>query len=263
MRKIISIVLTAAVVIMAVPPAAALPKADTFAVTVENRASPSPKEAVRRFLEAVKELDLEAALACCAANEYATKYDTASAYVTRKQFSPTIPAPTQYEFYRAINQASMVSSFASQLKLLIYSLSPSEAVVDALESLQYTFQGEPQFEAKAFVYAVNPIVVEELTVVSIDVPHPDEIDRFNQTQGGQKETQVTMKIYGCEELAERVALFTVGEAYYYCGFSLMRYEKGWKIHKLHSRFADISSANKFAQKTTPEEYAALISTQSS
>ncbi len=249
-------VLAAAVILSAALPsvASAWYQADGFAVTVSDGRFLSPEAAVEFYIGALTELDIEAALAACAVNEYAGEFDAESAFVRMHMISPTIAAPNQYAFYQAMNQAAFLGTITSMMKRFIYSFTDSEAAQAVLAGTMYPLSEDPAGQALEFVESVDPSVIRELNVVSIDLPNPDMFNSENH----QRNCEATARIYGAEEITDRVALYEFDGSYYYSGFQTARYEDCWKIISLTSPLGKCTSFGN-AQAITHEEYKALVS----
>jgi hypothetical protein len=65
------------------------------------------------------------------------------------------------------------------------------------------------------------------------------------------------KVYGADELTERLALVQVNGNHYAVGFQLVRYGGDWKVLGQVSNLAGTSSSGA-AELTTPEDFAALV-----
>ncbi len=65
------------------------------------------------------------------------------------------------------------------------------------------------------------------------------------------------KLYGAEEMTERIALYELDSKTFLGGFGLFRYESGWKIVRLYSNLAGMSSYGA-AEPASMETYVSLL-----
>jgi len=221
-------------------------------VSIKEASFSTPEEAIKHFISSVSANDLYGALTVCAINENAQNYD-AKAFINRiENISLNMPAPSQYKFYKAINQSYFLNQIVFQIRNFTYSFSESDAVKSVIGGSPYSTANDVT-AADEFVKAVDPNNIKALTVVRIDKPYPEIL---NEAQA-IKNFKIQAKVYGADDGTERVVLYKINGKYYKGGFTLYRYSKNWKIVYLNSVFAgmDISGA---AIETTKEDYVNLL-----
>ncbi len=254
--KVGSVVCALVVLILALcvfPPATAWQQTENFVVTVNSGTFSSPESAVEFCINAMTELNIEEALSACSINEYAEGYNAEAMFAQYNKIYSSAPAPNQYEFYQSINQAKRLGDFAMQMKWFIYSFTESEAVKTMLDGKLYELE-EPAREASEFVKSVDPSIINDLTIVSIDIPNPD----IFYSDDNVKKYQKTADNNRADEMTERVVLYELNGAYYYSGFQLARYGETWKITGLVSFVGDCTAYGS-AKTITREEYEELVS----
>ena len=253
-RAVIVSVLAAAVVLSAVLPSAAsaLNQTDSFAIAVQDGSFQTPEEAITFYIDALTDLDMEAALSACAVDEHASRFDVGKNITQVDTINAYMAAPKQYAFYQALNQATYLGGTARSIKCFIYSFTDSEAAQSIITGDVYMLTDDPAREAQEFVESVDPAVIRDLTIVSIDLPEPDSF----YSEDNQSSNKAAEDIYGADEITERVALYELDGSYYFSGFVLTRYADSWKIYD--SVIMDIAQFLG-AQAITREEYAELVS----
>jgi hypothetical protein len=105
----------------------------------------------------------------------------------------------------------------------------------------------------SFMQDVDPAELAGIKVQKI-APSNEKImneDRYQRTAAK------TAEIYGADESTERVALFLLGQNYYYVGFTLLRYGENWKISYQSSPIANTAALG-VPEKTTPQEFESMI-----
>jgi hypothetical protein len=184
----------------------------------------------------------------CAIDEAAEGFDFEGTVNRVKVLLPlTMPAPSQYGFFRDCNRAAQAGTMANQAKMFVYSLlSSCKLSADPV----YELTDE---ELKDLMISLDPVNVEALKTLRIDIPMPDIMGSDMNIENFTK----MANLRGAEEATERIALFEFGGEYYLGGFQLMRYDTGWKITGLFSNLAGTSPLGTVAL-TSPDEYANLV-----
>lgn len=208
----------------------------------------TPEEAVTFYLQAVTEADVSRIMQTFAIDEMSENFSF-DLYVERLQIlTPQSPAPSDYEFFVEINRAQFTSQLLFQTKNFVYGLLATDKSVTEGQVMLL----EPEGFA-LFALEVNPERLAGLEVVSIDVPFPDML----ASDMAQRNSAEQARMYGADELVDRVALLQFEGDYYFSGFSLLRYGEEWKISVLTSPISGASAMGS-PMSTTPEDYQDMI-----
>lgn len=219
-------------------------------ITEENFAKPD--DAVEHFITAVANNDLKAALSACAVNELAQKFD-AAAYINRMKAIPyMMAAPSEYEFYAALNQAWFLGQITSQIKTFTYSLLDSEAANALAQSSVVQAQDDTESIAAAFVEDTDPAALKTLKIIRVDLPVPD----IYNSEINQKNIKKMAAMYGTDEVTDRIMLVELNGTQYLVGFTLLKYDESWKILGMSSGIAG-TSGNGAATEISESDYLAL------
>jgi hypothetical protein len=211
----------------------------------------TPEAAVAAYVGGIAAGDMQAVLAASAIEEAALGFDF-TAYVERLQALPlmTSPAPAEYPLYAEMNRVRRQNEVLIAVRNLAYSLLSDEDVEEGLIA-------QPGAErTAAFVKAVDPQRLAGIEVLEIGVPEPDILqgERY-QTTAGQ-----FARIYGADDMTERVVLLGFEGDTYLLGVTLLRYGEGWKVINQMANLAGTSglgtveeiSAEGFAEVTGKE-----------
>jgi hypothetical protein len=193
----------------------------------------APEDAIRHFVAALAENDLQKALQACAVEEYADGYDFAGMMDRLKALMPVAQmAPSEYDLFREMNRISAMGDIVRQIKMMVYSFFVPEVSEGTL-----LYSGGGLEEAEAFQSAVDPSQLKGLVLLLIDTPNKEIMYSETNIANFQKQA----KIYGAQDLTERVVLYQLGGKIFEGGFGLLLYEDSWKIFRLNSNLAGQSS----------------------
>ncbi len=208
----------------------------------------TPKDAIRHFYESVVANDFETALEACAVREQAEDFDFPG-YVDRmKMHMPLMnPAPSTSDMYRDLNEAAILGNLANQIKTLSFSF----FVTDGLDGTPVT--PADRAYAEAFEEAVDSKKLAGLKLLRIDPPMKSILESEKNIENFSE----MAKLYGAEEMTERIALYDLDGRTFVGGFGLYRYASGWKIFRLYSSLAGVSPTGA-AVETTAQEYAGML-----
>ena len=209
----------------------------------------TPEDAVRHFAAALSQNDLQKALQACAIAEYAAGYDFAG---TVNRLATLIPmqqmAPSEYDLFVEMNRISAMGTLVNQMKMMVYSF----FVPEVKEGTPMYTNGSLE-DARAFAKAVDPGKLKNLKLLRIDPPMQKILNSERNITNFQKRAALN----GAQEMTERIVLYELDGKTYLGGFGLLRYEDGWKIQRLHSDLAGLSSFGT-VEETTLEAYASLL-----
>ncbi len=210
---------------------------------------PLPEDAIRHFVSALTENDLQKALQACAVKEYAQGYDFVGTVDRYKTFIPIQQmAPSEYELFAQMNEYISAYFIVSQMKMMIYSF-----FVPEVREEKPMYIGKNFHDVEGFAQAVDPSKLNQLKLLRIDPPTPYIWKDEKNAALFQKQAELN----GAQELTERIALYELDGMTYLGGFSLFRYGDGWKIQRLHSILAGTSTTGA-VEEIAPEVYVSLL-----
>lgn len=214
----------------------------------------TPEEAIGHFIAAVAENDFKGAMAACDINLSAEQYDTGAQAERVGHIYLQYSAPSEYEFYQAINRANNLGRLAGQMRGFVFSLTGSEEALAMSVGKSYPLE-EGENQAVQFIEEVNPNVLKRLSIVRIDLPNSDyyESEQFEVSQ------KVYIRRFGAQELTERYVLYELDGRTYVGGFTLLRFGDNWKIDNLTSITSKFNiNLNGNVEEISEEEYLRVI-----
>ncbi len=215
----------------------------------EEPVFPVPEDAVRHFVAALSENDLQKALQACAVTEYAAGYDFSGTLDRMKVLMPMQQmAPPEYDLFVEMNKISAMGMLVNQMKMMVYSF-----FVPEVKEGKPMYSGGSLDDAKKFAEAVDPGKLQNLKLLRIDPPMPGILNSERNIENFHKMAALN----GALEMTERIVLYELEGKAYLGGFGLLRYEDGWKIQRLYSNLAGLSSLGT-VEETTADAYASLL-----
>jgi len=180
----------------------------------------TPEDAIEAFFKALKKQDLDGMIACTNIDPYLENFSMEDYCDTIGAFSALHSiAPTEYELYKDIMRAQIISGFASNIKIMSYSLLYDE--IDA--ELITNYIPTDDLDIDDLIEEVDPKPLETLELIRIDVNNEDlQTDKKYQKSNA-------VKICGADSIAERIALIEVDGDLFYKGFTLVEYDGKWYI----------------------------------
>ncbi|MFN8444415.1 MAG: hypothetical protein U0175_26765 [Caldilineaceae bacterium] len=210
----------------------------------------TPDEAVTAYFAALSQADPTKLLQASAVEEMSERFDFAASIDRLQAFLPTQSlAPTADPFYVELNKIQLSSQILNQVKMFSYSLLSQEAVDKGSPIIQMGAERVAQFQ-----HDVDPSRLAAIQVERIDLPNKAIMQESKYLENAAK----IARIYGADEMTERVVLFSFEEKEYLLGFTLLRYGETWKISSATSPLAG-TSATGVAQPTTLEEFESMTS----
>lgn len=194
----------------------------------------SPEAAITDFVDGLRTSDLARSLADFAVDQSLTVYDGRA----RETYIQTLIAqglrfPGADGNAQTINRAMLDGEAASQLLRLISSLLAPD--VDLSQPTVDT-------DGSAYDAWAKSLQLNRLSALSIT----DPVSAPGQAVASQTQYQTLnaaqAKIYGADQLTERVWLYQLDGATYIGGADLVHYTTGWKLLRLGAVFADLDAS---------------------
>ena len=224
------------------PGGAGAPAAGTAATTTVRA---TPEDAVRQYMAGVAANDINRVLDACAIDEVAAHFQFDLEAVRLQAIVPTtFLLPSGYQFYAGLNRYGQAYQIFNEVRGLAYSLLSSQPVDQVIAPVTAD-------QAQQLVKDLDPSRLAGLTVVSIKFP----IATLATDAHALSNFAAQAKVYGADELTERLALFQLNGQYYDVGFTLVRYGNDWKVMNQISNLAN-TSATGAAQPTTQGNFEA-------
>ena len=205
----------------------------------------TPEDAVRQYLAGIAANDADKVLQACAIDEVAAHFQFD---LQAERLQAIVPSsfllPSGYQFYAGLNRYGQAYQIFYELRGLAYSLLSSQPVDQVISPVTAD-------QAQQLVKDLDPSHLAGLTVVSVKFP----IARYATDAHTLSNFAAEAKVYGADELTERLALFQLNGKYYDVGFTLVRYGSDWKVLNQISNLAGMPATGA-AQQTTPGDFAA-------
>jgi hypothetical protein len=207
----------------------------------------TPEDAVGQYLTAFASNNAAQLLDACAIDEVAAHFQF-EAQATRLQvIEPNqFLLPTSYAFYVDLNKYGQAYVNFSQVRGLALSLLTSQPVDQLITPVTAD-------QARQYVKSADPSQLAGLKVVEIKFP----IAKFATDPKALANFAAQAKVYGADELTERLALVALNGKDYAVGFTLVRYGSDWKVLNQVSNLA-ATSATGAAQPMTQSDFDASV-----
>jgi hypothetical protein len=204
----------------------------------------TPEAAIHHFTERLAANDIMGAFEACAINE-GDKFNFAaySRWINAMLLIQS-EAPAQSTVLAQVNCIKKMSAIAQQIKIMMYSMLTDEKI-DGKTIFQ---PGDERIEQ--FVKNADSRRLAGLKVVKIVLPISTEI---LNSERARTNAQREAKIFGADDMTERVVLYQLGSDYYAGGMHLLKYGKYWRITSLNSMYADMSALGNVV-RITPEKF---------
>ena len=205
----------------------------------------TPEDAVRQYLAGVAANDTNQVFGACAIDEVAAHFQfDVQAERLQAILPSTFLLPSGYQFYAGLNRYGQAYQIFVELRGLSYSLLSTEPVDKIITPVTAD-------QAQQLIKDLDPSHLAGLTVASVKFP----IAKFATDAHTLANFAAEAKVYGADELTERLALFQLNGQYYAVGFTLVRYGSDWKVLNQVSNLAGMPATGA-AQQTTPGAFAA-------
>ncbi len=201
-----------------------------------SRSSPvlaTPDDAVRRYLQGVRDGDVSEILASSAVNPMAEQVDLASWVDRFKAWIPTeVPLPGTDALFVEVNRAQQAARLLGQTRMLIYGLltdlDPDGGIVAPVDRAW----------AEALMGQLDASRLADLQIGEIAFPIPDKEhdERYVAAMNRMAE------VYGANEATERVALIGLDGRSWLVGFTLLRFGDEWRVASQSSPLSGLSAS---------------------
>ncbi len=204
----------------------------------------TPEAVVESFMDALKNQDVEAMLACCYTEPYLENMDFEDRIDQAGGFSMAMLASTDYAYYKELMRYRLEGSFANHIQILTFSLVLGEDYEDLLNQMPVSADGK---WAREFNEDTDPEALSTLEVLEMLDPLKS-VDKRRFSDSAEDSV-------GAEDAAERLVVFEVDGDMYWKGLSLVEYDGCWYIRNIGSMFAgDIyGSAERLEDKAALKE----------
>ena len=205
----------------------------------------TPSDAVTQYLHGVADRDVDEVLDACAIDEAAAHFDFAAQAERLQAIIPsTFLLPASYSFYAGINRYGQGNQIFFELRGLAYSLLTTQPVDQDVAPVSAG-------QVEELVKDLDPARLAGLTVPAVKFP----ISRLEKDSRTLANFAAQARVFGADELTERLALIQLDGRYYAVGFRLVRYGADWKVLNQVSSLAG-TPATGAAQPTTMSDFLA-------
>jgi hypothetical protein len=207
----------------------------------------TPEDAVGQYLAAFASSNAGQLMGACAIDEVAAHFQF-EAQATRLQvIEPNqFLLPTSYAFYADLDKYGQAYVNFSQVRGLALSLLTSQPVDQLITPVTAD-------QAQQYVKSADPSLLAGLKVAEIKFP----IAKFAADPKALANFAAQAKVYGADELTERLALVALNGKDYAVGFTLVRYGSDWKVLNQISNLAG-TPASGAAQPMTQSDFDAAV-----
>jgi hypothetical protein len=192
----------------------------------------APEDAIRQYMNGVAANDADQILQACGIDEVASKFQW-EAWAERLQ--AILPwsklAPSQYPLYATENQYARAADILLQVRNLAYGL------LSSLPTDGTTVAPVTKDQVEKYAREVDPSLLAGLKVLEVKFPiaHLAGDARTLSTFAAQA------RVYGADEMTERLALFELNGKTYEVGFQLLRYGSSWIVLSQSSALSGLDS----------------------
>ena len=203
----------------------------------------TPEAAVQQYMNGVATNDADEILRACGIDLVAKGFQF-DLYAERLNaiLPGTMLAPSQYPLYATINEYQQSYRIFEQVRNFAYSLLSSEP-------LDQTITPVTAAQVQQYAKDVDPSRLASLKVASVKFP----IASLASDSKTLANFAAQAKVYGADEMTERLALFQWNGKYYEAGFQLLRYGQGWLVVSQTSYLAGLDATGA-PKATTPDDF---------
>lgn len=207
----------------------------------------TPEGAVTAYLEGVAQQDFDKVVAASAADRMSVKFDFAAYAGRTGAILKNGPLPANHGLFTGMNKAKFDAQLANGLQVFVYSLMTRE-FEDANSAVLVD-----DAEAVAFIRTVQADRLKTISIIKIGSPkasgpaHEAELLKVAQTA----------KVYGADELAERLALISFEGETFVTAFTLLRYGGEWAVMGQYANAAAVTEPG-IAARVNTEDFETLL-----
>ena len=201
----------------AAPLASGAPNSNATSAAGPTRAT--PEDAVHQYLTSFASNNAGQLLDACAIEEVAAHYQFEAQATRLQAIMPNqFLLPTSYAFYAGLDKFGQAYVNFNQVRGLALSLLTSQPVDQPIVPVTAD-------QAQQYVKSADPSQLAGLKVVEIKFPSA----KFAADSKTLANFAAQAKVYGADELTERLALVAWNGKDYAVGFTLVRYGSDWKV----------------------------------
>jgi len=208
----------------------------------------TPEDAVSQYLAAFASNNAGQLLDACSINEVAAHFQFETQATRLQVIMPNqFLLPTGYAFYADLDRYGQAYVNFNQVRGLALSLLTTQPVDEPIVPVTAD-------QARQYVKSADPAQLTGLKVVEIKFP----MAKFVADSKTLANFAAQAKVYGADELTERLALIAWNGKDYAVGFTLVRYGSDWKVLSQVSNLAG-TSATGAAKLVTQSDFDASVS----
>lgn len=205
----------------------------------------TPEDAITAYFTGIEQNDPSKILQACAIAEMSEnfKFDLWTERLGGVMQLATSLSPSNAPLYVELNKIQLSDQILRQVRNFAYALLSSEPV---------DFTGITKVDTERvnkFMADINPKRLAGLAIKKITLPNKTLMQSPKYVENATK----SAKVYGADELTERVVLFSFEQNDYVIGFTLLRYGENWKIQQQSSPLGNTDALGT-PEKTTETEF---------
>ncbi len=196
---------------------------------IPSKSCSTPEEAIRYYLDALAQGDIDKALSVCAIQEYVDHHDSLAKNKRLKGFLLLhTPGPRNNPTFKDLHLWERTAYYARNIRMFYYSLYFDGA-------LDMTERDEKGDKLAAMFNDIGTSLRLDFSIKDIVASNAEFIENPRYITN----LNMRLKIDGAQAHAERVLFFRFKDKYYVAGFELLRYGKDWKIVEMGAAFANL------------------------
>ena len=211
----------------------------------QTAAFKTPEDAITAYFAGIEQNDPSKILQACAITEMSEnfKFDLWTERLGGVMQLATSLSPSNAPLYVELNKIQLSDQLLRQVRNFAYALLSSEPV-----DFTVITKVDPE-RVNKFMADINPKRLAGLAIKKITLPNKTLMQSPKYIENATK----SAKVYGADELTERVVLFSFEQSDYVVGFTLLRYGENWKIQQQSSPLGNTNALGT-PQKTTEAEF---------
>ena len=222
---------------------------------VEGRGANSPEEVLENYLEAMKNGDIDAMLACCAVESVVDNMDPEKVIDRLKALHPAVQIyVNDGEAMRKVNIEKRRGFLTTQMYRQLFVLQDKDAVFGGMVISSSEFDSIDDMIDKYFPSKTDRILpsIECKDTITLDEMFGMRGEKV--IDGVEKNIKINKKIYGCEEYYPLAIEFECDGEDFYLSADLVKYDSKWYIAEFSGILGGLSGVEAGYGGVVPENY---------
>lgn len=195
----------------------------------------SPDQVIDRFFTQLRSLNLSGMVGCFANGIYTAHYDFKALSNRLGAISPTGYLPERYPIYSQFNKLRKEFEAVTDIASLILNISKEGGFVST------TIPIDSDNDIESYIKSINPDDAKKFTVLT-------RYDPVEDVPSARDSLGRTAKLFGAEEIVERIVFVKFPKGIFSVPFALIRYDGTWYIRDLSSSVAGAHGVKKMSEQ---------------